>query len=163
MGNDNLTAFLSGLLPPFSIRDSKASELKICERIIESECALFTILNFSDNLKKGKVKILAVVYDDHFNFTMKMELGIPVVMFGCFENIQIFIYPVDSNKNFIYSFKLNCCRNWGIKNVKAINLLDTQNFEEVSVKIDNAKPQSDYHYNIVERPMLPVLFKSSSE
>lgn len=160
MNNTNLSTFLSGLLPPFSIRNSNKKELKFCNRAVESECALITVLNLGDNLELSKVKILAIIHNAHFSFTMKIEIGVPLVIFGCFDEIQIFVYSTDSNSNFIYSSKLNCCRNWGLKSIKAVNLFNTDNFIEISLKIDNARPQNDYHYNIVDRPLLPVLFNN---
>lgn len=162
---NNLLAFLLGLIPPFCIKNIKRKVPRICNRIPESECSILTILNYGSRLELSSLKIMALIYNDHFNSAMKMKLGVPLILFECYHEVQLFFYKNDTTSSncSIYSSKLSCCRNWGEKYIKAINLFDETDFIEITLRIDNARSKNDYHYNIVERPTTPILFGNLSK
>lgn len=145
--------FLTGLNPPFLVRNLEKSIYKTFNRCLESECAIFTILENQEFQVDSKMTILAVIYTNHFHYTKRIALNDPLVVFHCFDEIQLFIY----NGHSLFSARLICCRNWDFKYLKAVNISNNSDSITISISIKNAKFQNDYHYNIVERPMLPVI------
>lgn len=140
-------------IPPFLTRNLSRTPGTIRKRPVESECASFTVKGIPKSLFAS-----GYITNNGIRVPVTIQTGVPVVTFSCFDEVHL--HCIDPKKGKMYSIQFICCRNWGIKNLKAVgvpcvwfsgNGLDRSDSIEVCVEITDLRRSKEYHYNIPER------------
>lgn len=168
-----LVEMLLGHNPPFITKNLVPSRTRICKIPVESECSFFVIQE-SNLLEKMEIK--GYIKNRNTIIPLKIKKNTKNVVFSCFDEIHLFLYYTEKNNEkiespnslHIFYTQFNCCRNWNIKKLKAmeINLINgSDNYIDIPITITNAREAGEHHYNIVQihnNERYSLIFESES-
>ncbi|ELA42585.1 uncharacterized protein VICG_00337 [Vittaforma corneae ATCC 50505] len=175
---DRIAQMLIGHNPPFLVKNLIKHTRIACKNPIESECSYFCI---QDNELTREMSIKAFIHNRNTTISRTIRMNEPIVTFSCFDEIHLFLYYIPNqnlqiqainenqdqegettnnitsfkkdNKCHVFYTKINCCRNWDRKQLKAVELdfiSRSNNYINIPISISNARKPNDCHYNVCQ-------------
>lgn len=94
------------------------------------------------------------IVNNRVKIPVAVQIGVPVIAFSCFDEIHL--YFTEPEKEKVYSVRFCCCRNWGVRSLRATEIpclgssggcTNYSDFVEICIEITDLRSSREYHYN----------------